>query len=94
MDHVPSPEGDAADEGIWPRELTPGTTISLETAAAQLDPQPSALQMCAAPFAGIGGLVLPMFGHARWPKNPNYCKGLLQIPRAGGRLSGSVGPGE
>jgi adenylate cyclase len=29
--------------------------------------------MCAAPFTGIGGLVLRRTGHTPWPKNPKYC---------------------
>lgn len=29
--------------------------------------------MCAAPFAGPGGLFMPLLGHARWAKNPKYC---------------------
>jgi adenylate cyclase len=38
--------------------------------------------MCAAPFAGVGGLVMPVFGHARWPKNPKYCTGCFNALRA------------
>ena len=34
---------------------------------------PSALQACAAPFAGIGGLVLRHVGFARSPGNPALC---------------------
>jgi adenylate cyclase len=35
-------------------------------------------KMCAAPFAGPGGLIMPLFGHARWPKNPKYCAGCFR----------------
>lgn len=38
--------------------------------------------MCNAPFAGIGGLVMPHFGHGRWPKNPKYCAGCFAMLRA------------
>ncbi len=38
--------------------------------------------MCAAPFAGIGGLVMPLLGHPRWPKNPKYCAGCFGMLRA------------
>jgi adenylate cyclase len=38
--------------------------------------------MCAAPFAGVGGLFMPLFGHARWPKNPKYCGGCFAVLRA------------
>jgi len=31
-------------------------------------------KLCAAPFTGVGGLVLGRFGHRRWPKNPKYCE--------------------
>jgi adenylate cyclase len=36
---------------------------------------------CAAPFAGLGGLVMPMFGHGRWSKNPKYCAGCFRLLR-------------
>jgi adenylate cyclase len=39
-------------------------------------------KLCAAPFAGIGGLVMPLFGHPRWPKNPKYCAGCFGMLRA------------
>ena len=38
--------------------------------------------MCAAPFAGPGGLVMPYVGHARWAKNPKYCTGCFGALRA------------
>jgi adenylate cyclase len=38
--------------------------------------------MCAAPFSGVGGLVMPLFGHARWAKNPKYCTGCFRVLRA------------
>jgi adenylate cyclase len=37
--------------------------------------------MCAAPFTGLGGLIMPLFGHARWPKNPKYCEGCYRVLR-------------
>ena len=37
--------------------------------------------MCNAPFGGIGGLVMPLLGHARWPKNPKYCAGCFRMLR-------------
>jgi adenylate cyclase len=36
---------------------------------------------CAAPFAGPGGLIMPLLGHARWPKNPKYCTGCFRMLR-------------
>ena len=38
-------------------------------------------KMCAAPFAGPGGLVMRLTGHARWPKNPKYCVGCFRALR-------------
>jgi adenylate cyclase len=37
--------------------------------------------MCAAPFAGPGGLIMRLTGHARWPKNPKYCVGCFRSLR-------------
>jgi adenylate cyclase len=37
--------------------------------------------MCAAPFAGPGGLFMRLTGHARWPKNPKYCVGCFRSLR-------------
>jgi adenylate cyclase len=36
---------------------------------------------CAAPFAGPGGLFMPLLGHARWAKNPKYCTGCFRMLR-------------
>jgi adenylate cyclase len=38
--------------------------------------------MCNAPFAGVGGLIMPLLGHGRWPKNPKYCVGCFGMLRA------------
>ena len=35
-------------------------------------------KLCAAPFTGVGGLVLGRFGHSRWAKNPKYCEGCFR----------------
>jgi adenylate cyclase len=35
-------------------------------------------KMCAAPFSGIGGPIMSLFGHAPWPKNPKYCTGCFR----------------
>jgi adenylate cyclase len=34
---------------------------------------------CAAPFGGLGALIMPLLGHGRWPKNPKYCVGCFQM---------------
>jgi adenylate cyclase len=38
-------------------------------------------KFCAVPFAGPGGLVMPLLGRKRWPKNPKYCGGCFRILR-------------
>lgn len=38
-------------------------------------------KMCAAPFAGPGGVIMPLLGHARWAKNPKYCAGCFRMLR-------------
>ena len=37
--------------------------------------------MCAAPFAGVGGVVMPLLGRGRWAKNPKYCGGCFRMLR-------------
>jgi adenylate cyclase len=39
-------------------------------------------KLCAAPFAGIGGVVMKRFGHRPWPQNPKYCEGCFGMLRA------------
>jgi adenylate cyclase len=36
-------------------------------------------KLCAAPFKGPGGLIMPLLGHGRWPHNPKYCAGCFRI---------------
>jgi adenylate cyclase len=38
-------------------------------------------KLCAAPFAGPGGIFMPLLGHARWAKNPKYCSGCFRMLR-------------
>lgn len=38
-------------------------------------------KLCAAPFAGPGGLFMPLLGHARWAKNPKYCANCFRFIR-------------
>ena len=82
MDNLQPPELDAADQEEWRRQLTLGTAIRWKRRLRNRIPSNPRCKMCAAPFAGIGGLVMPMFGHARWPKNPKYCAGCYQALRA------------
>jgi adenylate cyclase len=36
-------------------------------------------KLCAAPFKGPGGLLMPLLGHGQWPHNPKYCAGCFRI---------------
>ena len=82
MDSLQPPERDAAEQEEWRRQLTLGTAIRWKRRLRNRIPSNPRCKMCAAPFAGLGGLVMPMFGHARWPKNPKYCAGCYQALRA------------
>jgi adenylate cyclase len=80
--NLPPPELDAADQEKWRRQLTTDAPIRWKRRLRNRIPSSPRCKMCAAPFAGIGGLVMPMFGHARWPKNPKYCSGCYRSLRA------------
>ena len=82
MDNAPDPKNDAANQEMWRRELTLGTAIRWKRRLRNRIPSNPRCKMCAAPFGGIGGLVMPVFGHARWPKNPKYCEGCYRVLRA------------
>jgi adenylate cyclase len=82
MDSLQPPELDAAADEEWRRQLTVGTAIRWKRRLRNRIPSNPRCKMCAAPFAGIGGLVMPMFGHGRWPKNPKYCAGCYRALRA------------
>ena len=77
----PPPPDDASQEE-WRRQLTVGTANRWKRRLRNQIPSNPRCKMCAAPFSGIGGLVMPMFGHARWPKNPKYCRGCYASLRA------------
>ena len=80
--NLPPPELGPAAQEEWRRQLTQGTAIRWKRRLRNRIPSNPRCKMCAAPFAGIGGLVMPMFGHARWPKNPKYCAGCYRALRA------------
>ena len=82
MDNRQPPGLDVANQEEWRRQLTQGTAIRWKRRLRNRIPSSPRCKMCAAPFAGIGGLVMPLFGHARWPKNPKYCEGCYQALRA------------
>ena len=76
------PDARDAQEEMWRRALTEGTSIRWKRRVRNRIPSNPRCKMCAAPFAGPGGLVMPYFGHARWAKNPKYCTGCFQELRA------------
>jgi adenylate cyclase len=82
MDGPPPPQLEAGADEEWRRQLTVGTAIRWKRRLRGRIPSNPRCKMCAAPFAGIGGLVMPLFGHARWPKNPKYCAGCYSHLRA------------
>jgi adenylate cyclase len=66
----------------WRRQLTVGRENRWKRRLRNRIPSNPRCKMCAAPFSGIGGLVMPLFGHAQWSKNPKYCSGCYQALRA------------
>ena len=77
----PSSQDDASQE-MWRRQLTVGPEVRWKRRVRNRIPSNPRCKMCAAPFSGIGGLVMPLFGHARWPKNPKYCSGCYEALRS------------
>lgn len=73
---------DAPHEELWRRQLTVGTDNRWKRRLRNRIPSNPRCKMCAAPFSGLGGLVMPFFGHARWPKNPKYCTGCFHALRS------------
>jgi adenylate cyclase len=73
---------DPPSQDVWRRQLTVGTAVRWKRRLRNRIPSNPRCKMCAAPFSGIGGLVMPLFGHARWPKNPKYCSGCYRQLRA------------
>ncbi len=69
-------------EELWRRQLTEGTDVRWKRRLRNRIPSNPRCKMCAAPFSGLGGLVMPFFGHARWSKNPKYCTGCFHALRS------------
>jgi adenylate cyclase len=69
-----------ADER-WRWILLHGDQIRRRRQFRRAIPSAPRCKMCLAPFAGIGGLVMPWLGHGRWPKNPKYCAGCFRTLR-------------
>ena len=75
-----SPDPSSGED--WRRQLTVGTTIRWKRRLRNRIPSNPRCKMCAAPFSGIGGGLMSLFGHAPWPKNPKYCSGCFAALRA------------
>jgi adenylate cyclase len=82
-DTPPPPSEDAspsADE-IWRAMLLNPAPFRTRRRINSRIPSSPRCKMCAAPFAGPGGLVMRLMGHARWAKNPKYCVGCFRSLR-------------
>jgi adenylate cyclase len=77
----PTPPPAAADE-LWRSMLLNPAPFRGKRRLRMLIPSSPRCKLCAAPFAGPGGLIMPFFGHARWSKNPKYCGGCFGMLRA------------
>jgi adenylate cyclase len=73
---------DPAIEDAWRRLLTVETAIRWKRRLRSRIPSNPRCKMCAAPFSGLGGRVMPLFGHGQWSKNPKYCNGCFATLRA------------
>lgn len=62
--------------------LTTEAAIGWQRRLRNRIPSSPRCKMCAAPFAGPGGLIMPLMGHGRWAKNPKYCGGCFRMLRA------------
>lgn len=71
----------SADEQ-WRSLLTSGSPFGWIRRIQNRIPSAPRCKMCAAPFAGPGGLIMPLMGHRRWAKNPKYCTGCFRMLRA------------
>lgn len=83
----------ASHDELWRRQLIEGSDIRWKRKLRNRLPSSPRCKMCAAPFAGVGGLIMPFFGHARWAKNPKYCSGCyraLQTHHGGAEIECSL----
>lgn len=75
-----TPESTTADE-MWRVILRSNPGARKRRRLQRRIPSSPRCKLCAAPFAGPGGLIMPFFGHARWSKNPKYCVGCFRMLR-------------
>ncbi len=75
-----APQPSSADERWGAMLVKPSPFRVLRRIHSRIPSSPRC-KMCAAPFGGPGGLVMPLLGHARWAKNPKYCAGCFRMLR-------------
>ncbi len=73
------PAGSPHMEDRWRRILLDPSSRRRKRRIHGRIPSAPRCKMCAAPFAGIGGVFMPLLGHPRWPKNPKYCAGCFRM---------------
>jgi adenylate cyclase len=78
----PDPGSDTPAEALWRSVLTERMPNTRRRQVFARLPSSPRCKMCAAPFSGIGGLVLSRMGHSPWPKNPKYCNECFATLRA------------
>jgi adenylate cyclase len=76
-----TPQPSPADEK-WRAMLTNPSPYRILRRIHRRIPSAPRCKSCAAPFAGVGGVFMPLLGHARWAKNPKYCSGCFRMLRA------------
>jgi adenylate cyclase len=80
MSSAETPPSPSADD-VWRAMLLNPAPFRTRRRINSRLPSSPRCKMCAAPFAGPGGLVMRLTGHARWPKNPKYCVGCFRALR-------------
>ena len=79
-DESATPEPSPSDE-LWRAMLTENAQGRRFRRLHRRIPSSPRCKLCAAPFGGLGGLVMPYLGHPRWAKNPKYCAGCFGVIR-------------
>jgi adenylate cyclase len=72
------PQQSSVDDKWRTRLLSPSPFRRIRRIHSRIPSSPRC-KLCAAPFAGPGGMVMPWLGHARWAKNPTYCAGCFRM---------------
>jgi adenylate cyclase len=77
----PELPGPSPRDEMWRAILVGTTRASRNRRLHRRIPSSPRCKLCNAPFGGVGGLFMPLLGHARWPKNPKYCAGCFRMLR-------------